>query len=153
MRLVKHDLPFMNPCWLSPLDSTRVPCDLNQDDLLRNFPWYRGQADRPVVPPILLAALTYQDKKKNDTNENEFIDVQKCSLNSGWRINNYTRFPLSPVYIRFNSYAWYAGEFTFVYMSPSEGNTSNIFLSEIAFHLEFGFNGKVKTKFNFYLFI
>ena len=56
MRLVKHDLPFTNLCWLG-LDATHVPCDLTQDDLLQNFPWYQGQADRPVVPQILLTTL------------------------------------------------------------------------------------------------
>ena len=40
-----------------PLDATHIPCDLSQDDLLHKFPWYRGQADRPVVPQILLTAL------------------------------------------------------------------------------------------------
>ena len=32
-------------------------CDLTQDDLLHNFPWHQGQADKPVVPQILLTAL------------------------------------------------------------------------------------------------
>ena len=40
-----------------PLVATHVPCDLTQDDLLHNFPWYRGQAERPVVPQVLLTAL------------------------------------------------------------------------------------------------
>ena len=40
-----------------PLDAMHVLCDLTQDDLLHKFPWYRGQADRPVVPQILLTAL------------------------------------------------------------------------------------------------
>ena len=34
-----------------------MPCDGTQDDPLHNFPWHRGQADRPVVPRILLLAL------------------------------------------------------------------------------------------------
>jgi len=37
--------------------TTHMPYDLTQDDLLHNSPWYRGQADRPVVPRILLTAL------------------------------------------------------------------------------------------------
>ena len=40
-----------------PLDAMHMPCDLTQDDLLHNFSWYRGQADRPVLPKILLMAL------------------------------------------------------------------------------------------------
>ena len=59
MRLVKynpafHELVLAGP---DPLDATHVPCDLTQDDLLHNFPRYRGQADRPVVPRVLLTAL------------------------------------------------------------------------------------------------
>ena len=40
-----------------PLDAMHVSCDLTQDYLLHDFPWYRGQADRPVVPQILLTTL------------------------------------------------------------------------------------------------
>jgi len=59
MRLVKynpafHELVLAGP---DPLDAMHMLCDLIQDDLLHNFPWYRDQADRPVVPRILHTAL------------------------------------------------------------------------------------------------
>ncbi|KAK4830777.1 hypothetical protein QYF61_013610 [Mycteria americana] len=53
---------------LDPLVILYVPCDGTQDDLLHQLPWYRGQADRPVVPRVLLISrsknyLKYLDKK------------------------------------------------------------------------------------------
>ncbi|SGA02784.1 Uncharacterised protein [Chlamydia abortus] len=39
-----------------PVD-LHVPRDLPQDNLLHNLPRHRGQANRPVVPRILPAAL------------------------------------------------------------------------------------------------
>ena len=36
---------------------SHVPHDLPQDNLLHNLPLHRGQANRPVVPRILPAAL------------------------------------------------------------------------------------------------
>ena len=42
---------------LDPLNTTHMTCYLTHDDLLHNFPWYRGQAHSPVVPHILLTAL------------------------------------------------------------------------------------------------
>ena len=33
-----------------PLDATHMPCDLTQDDLLYNFPWYQGQAVSGHIP-------------------------------------------------------------------------------------------------------
>ena len=39
-----------------PVDP-HVPRDLPQDNLLHNLPRHRGQANRPVVPRILPAAL------------------------------------------------------------------------------------------------
>ena len=40
-----------------PMNTMHMPCDLTQDDLLHNFPWYQGQADRPVVPQVLLTDI------------------------------------------------------------------------------------------------
>ena len=39
------------------LDAMHVLCDLTQYYLLHNFHSYQGQADRPVLPWILLTAL------------------------------------------------------------------------------------------------
>jgi len=40
-----------------PLVVLHVLHDGTQDDLLHNLVWHRGQADRAVVPRILLLAL------------------------------------------------------------------------------------------------
>ncbi|KAK4823747.1 hypothetical protein QYF61_006016 [Mycteria americana] len=40
-----------------------VPCDGTPDDLLHQLPQYQGQADRPVVPRILLLALLVEGEE------------------------------------------------------------------------------------------
>jgi len=40
-----------------PLVVLHIPGERTQDELLHNLPRHRGQADRPVVPRILLLAL------------------------------------------------------------------------------------------------
>ena len=40
-----------------PLVVLHVPGERTQDELLHNLPGHQGQADRPVVPGILLPAL------------------------------------------------------------------------------------------------
>ncbi|KAK4810625.1 hypothetical protein QYF61_007362 [Mycteria americana] len=42
---------------LDPLFILYMPCDGTQDDLLHQLSQHRGQADRPVVPRVLLPAL------------------------------------------------------------------------------------------------
>ena len=45
--LARHDSP----------DIPHVLCDLPYDDLLHNLAWHQGQADKPVVPWVLLLTL------------------------------------------------------------------------------------------------
>ena len=40
-----------------PLVVLHMPSEHIQDEPLHNHPWHPGQADRPVVPEILLPAL------------------------------------------------------------------------------------------------
>jgi len=40
----------------------------HQNNLFHNLPWYQGQADRPIVPQILLATLPV-DESHNGKHE------------------------------------------------------------------------------------
>jgi len=42
---------------LDPPVVLHTPGECTQDELLHNLPWHQGQADRPVVPRMLLPAL------------------------------------------------------------------------------------------------
>jgi len=57
-QVVKHDLPFRNPCWLGPNPIVlHTPYDLTPDDLLHNLTWQQEQCDSPVAHQILLMTL------------------------------------------------------------------------------------------------
>ena len=53
--LVRQDLPFMNLCWLGLIPWLSFTCPVGA--LGMNDSRHRGQADRPVVPGILLPTL------------------------------------------------------------------------------------------------
>jgi len=57
---VGHTGPAFHESMLARPDLLVVPCilyALTQDGLFHNLPWHQGQADRPLVPQILLTTL------------------------------------------------------------------------------------------------
>lgn len=54
-RLVRQDLPLVQPCCLSRhLPLSYVP---QQEDLLHDPPWRRGETDRSALPRVILSTL------------------------------------------------------------------------------------------------
>jgi len=49
-----------------PLVVLHMPSERTQDESLHNLPQHRGQADRPVVPGILLPALLMDGRLTGD---------------------------------------------------------------------------------------
>jgi len=53
IRLVRHGLPLVKSCWLTWITSSFHVCLNFQEDLVRDFPRHRGEANQPVIPQVV----------------------------------------------------------------------------------------------------
>ncbi|KAK4832512.1 hypothetical protein QYF61_023577 [Mycteria americana] len=72
---------------LDPLVILYMPCDSTQDDLLHQLPRHRGQADRPVVPRVLLFKTRLELEGCDGLKQPLLPAISGCSLLPSARSN------------------------------------------------------------------